>query len=347
MAADLRKTITHPRGGFVKYPLDESEIEAQKETKKKKVQRRRHKAARAGRTAAVVVMVCIFAVGILYGLSIQGKVIVPSVVGEEQSAAQELLTAAGLTVTIGTTYSEEYDAGIVIEQSYNSGQRVDEGTSVTLTVSEGTQWFYMANFVGESEEDAMEALSDSGAKNITFDYVQDSDVEPGIVISQTPDAGYQSKDDAVVITVSGRSVLVPALTGLTLDGATALIEAEGLTVGTVTEGYSADAAANTVIAQNVAPNSEVLAGSEIDLTICRQEDSLYYPASSFTVVVPLENLKVEVTLETPSGEETVVYSQTMDMGTYPIELSSGESGTHTVRVYLEGVLIESTEIEFS
>ena len=50
--------------------------------------------------------------------------------------------------------------------------------------------------------------------------------------------------------------------GLDLEGAKALIESEGLTVGNVAEGYSADAPVRTVIAQSVAAGAQVLRTDE-------------------------------------------------------------------------------------
>lgn len=346
MAADLRKTITHPRGGFVTYPMDPAEAETQRENKRKKRQRSRHRMMVAGRAAAAVLLLAMLAAAGWYLLMVRDRATVPQTVGQDQATAVGMLEAAGLPASIESAYSEEYEAGVVIAQSRNGGDRVKSGTGVTLTVSAGSQWFYMDSFVGRTEEEAMEALSAGGAKNVTFEYVQDADVEPGRVVRQSLEAGYQSKEAEVVITVSGRSVLMPALTGLTLEGAMALIESEGLSVGSVTEGYSADAPAHTVIAQNVEPNTEVLVGTAVDLTVSQRGDGAHYPASEFTVAVPLENLEVEVTLRAPSGEETVAYSGTLNRGTYPIELSSAEAGVHTIRVYLDGVAMETMELLF-
>lgn len=346
MAADLRKTITHPRGGFVTYPMDPSEVEIQRENKRKKHQRSRHRMVLAGQTAAVVLILALLAAAGWYLLMVQGRTVVPQTVGLEQASAVEMLEAAGLPAYIESAYSEEYDPGTVIAQSRNGGDRVKTGTGVTLTVSAGSQWFYMDQFVGRTEEETMEALASGGAKNVTFQYVQDASVEPGCVVRQSPEAGYQSKDAEVVITVSGRSLMMPGLTGLTLEGATALIRSEGLTLGNVTEGYSADAPAGTVIAQSVEPNADVLVGTAVDLTVSRRGDGVFYPASEFTVAVPLDNLAVEVTLQAPSGEETVAYSATLKRGTHAVELSSSEAGSHTVRVYLDGVLMETLELVF-
>ena len=140
---------------------------------------------------------------------------------------------------------------------------------------------------------------------------------------------------------------MPPLTGLTLEGATALLQSEGLVMGEVTEGESPDAPAHTVIAQDIAPNSQVLAGTAIDLTLCAGRETIYRPDCEFTVMAPLDNLEVVVTVTAPSGTENIVISQKLPAGARTVSLSSAEPGEHTVRVYLDGVLMDTTQIVFS
>ncbi|MEE1199658.1 MAG: protein kinase [Christensenellales bacterium] len=345
MAADLRKTITHPKGGFVKYPLVGEELERVREQRRKKIQRNKRRLVYGG--VAVAVMVSLVAMVLMgwYFLVVRRSVFVPDVIGQEQLLAQDALESAGLPVAVETAYSEEYEEGIVIGQSRKALERVQKGSGVVITVSAGTQWYYMENLVGLSEEQAMEQLNANRVEAVVVEYIK-SDREIGSVVAQSVDTGWQSKDQPVVLTVSGQSVFMPDLVGLSLEGATALIEAEGLSLGTVTEGYSADAVPHTVISQSILPEEQVLAGTVIDMTVSQRAETKYMPQSAFTVVVPLENLSVEVTLTTPSGEEVLFFSDVMSPGTHPVELVSGEMGMHIVRVYLDGVLMEATEVMF-
>jgi len=345
MAADLRKTITHPRGGFVKYPPDAEELEREREIRRRQKIRNRRRLIRLTLIAVLMLMLCVAMLAGWYFLTIHGRSVVPNVVGQEQLIAQDMLESEGLPVGIESAYSEEFEEGVVVSQSRAAGERVQTGTGVTIVVSAGTQWYYMENLTGWSEAEAVEMLYGSGAKSISVEYVQ-SDAEVGLVVGQSVNAGWQSKDQPVVLTVSGQSVLMPSLTGLTLEGAKALIESEGLTLGSITEGYSADAPSQTVIAQNIVPNSLVLVSTPIDLTVSQRCGAVYYPGSVFTVAVPLENLQAEVTLITPSGSEVTAYNNVLGVGTHQVELASTEPGLHTVRVYLDGVLMDSTEVMF-
>lgn len=344
MAADLRRTITHPRGGFVKYPQDPEEAERQREARKRKRQRDHRRLVKLALIAGVLLVLCV-AMVISWFFLVRNQTVVPFVVGMTQDDAIDALGAASLPASVDTAYSEEYEAGYVVSQSVAEGSRVREGTAVSIVVSVGSQWFYMDDYIGLMEDEALAALSTSGAKSVTADYIQ-SDEADGTVLAQTPAQGWQPKDTPVVLTVSGQSVRVPSLEGLTLEGAQALLEAEGLTLGAVTETDASDLPEHTVVEQSVPADSEVLAGTAVDLKISESKPSLYYPASPFTVAVPIDGLQVEITITMPSGGEAVAYSGELPAGTHQVDLSSSEPGEHVVRVYLDGVLMDSVEVTF-
>ncbi|HIS84328.1 MAG TPA: protein kinase [Candidatus Faecivicinus avistercoris] len=344
MAADLRRTITHPRGGFVKYPQDPEEAERQREARKRKRQRDHRRLVKLALIAGVLLVLCV-AMVVSWFFLVRNQTVVPFVVGMTQDDAIDALGAASLPASVDTAYSEEYEAGYVVSQSVAEGSRVREGTAVSIVVSVGSQWFYMDDYIGLMEDEALAALSTSGAKSVTADYIQ-SDEADGTVLAQTPAQGWQPKDTPVVLTVSGQSVRVPSLEGLTLEGAQALLEAEGLTLGAVTETDASDLPEHTVVEQSVPADSEVLAGTAVDLKISESEPSLYYPASPFTVAVPIDGLQVEITITMPSGGEAVAYSGELPAGTHQVDLSSSEPGEHVVRVYLDGVLMDSVEVTF-
>ena len=344
MAADLRRTITHPRGGFVKYPQDPEEAERQREARKRKRQRDHRRLVKLALIAGVLLVLCV-AMVVSWFFLVRNQTVVPFVVGMTQDDAIDALGAASLPASVDTAYSEEYEAGYVVSQSVAEGSRVREGTAVSIVVSVGSQWFYMDDYIGLMEDEALAALSTSGAKSVTADYIQSDEVD-GTVLAQTPAQGWQPKDTPVVLTVSGQSVRVPSLEGLTLEGAQALLEAEGLTLGAVTETDASDLPEHTVVEQSVPADSEVLAGTAVDLKISESEPSLYYPASPFTVAVPIDGLQVEITITMPSGGEAVAYSGELPAGTHQVDLSSSEPGEHVVRVYLDGVLMDSAEVTF-
>ena len=344
-AADLRKTITRPRGGFVRYPPDPEEVERIQQRKRQRRLRDLKRLVRLSVAAAVLLAVCVLMVIAWYFLGIKGRVAMPDVRGTTAVEAQTALESADLPVVVESVYSEDVPEGVVLSQSQQPGTRVRTGTTVTLVVSAGSEWCTLENYVGWNEYDAVAAVRAMGVAGCEVTYIQ-SDTSVGVVLAQSPEAGSVTRDTVVTLTVGGRSVRMPPLNGLSLDGARALVEAEGLTVGQVTQGDPSDAAVNTVIGQSIPADAPVLVGSVVDLVVSPQRDAVYWPSGIFTVYSPLDGLQAEVTMTGASGEEATAWSQTVDRGTTQVPLSAAEPGVYTVRVYLNGVLMDVAELTF-
>lgn len=165
MAADLRRTITHPRGGFVKYPQSAEEIEAEKEEKRKARQRAKKKATGFAIAAVVIALIAMLIWGGFNILGARDRVSVPNVLGSNVSEAQNQLERAKLSVNIASGYSEEYDRGLVSEQSIAAGERVAQGSTITVVVSMGSEWYYLDDLTGLSEQEALQRIQVSEVAN--------------------------------------------------------------------------------------------------------------------------------------------------------------------------------------
>ena len=140
----------------------------------------------------------------------------------------------------------------------------------------GSEWYYLDDLTGLSEQEALQRIQGSEVANAQVEYVT-SDAAPDIVLSQSLGEGYHSKAEPLTIRVSGRTIEMPSLIGLTPEGARRLIESEGLIVGTITESYSADAPGQTVIDQSVAPNAPVMVNTVVDFTVSTVMEKTYKP----------------------------------------------------------------------
>ena len=345
MAADLRKAIAQPEGGFVKYPRTAEEVDRDREARKRKRAKDKKRIQHMMTAVGAVLTAILVAFTVWFITRIINTYAMPNLVGQEQVLAQDKLEHLNGTVDVSYSYSEEFEEGIVMSQSQRPGARVKYDAPVTLTVSLGSQLYYMENYVGTRAEDAVEALSAEGVESISVEYVQ-SDGPVGTVVAMDPGEGVQNKDTPVKLKVSGLHVIMPLLVGRSQESARALLEAEGLKVGEVTEGYSADAKAGTVIAQSIAANAQVLAGTSVDLTVSQAREAVYYPASKLSVVVPLNGSAVRVQLKLDSGGLQELYSGTLNAGTYRIALSCQEPGVHSVYIVMDGVLMETIDIDF-
>ena len=346
MAADLRKTISHPKGGFVRYPKDKGEPKPPKEKKSHvSVAKIRKKGSVAVWIIAAMVLLCILLGVTAYMRREKANVHMPQLIGMEEGLAMLALDEIDLSSTIVNAYSEDYSKGVVMLQSRNVGDSVRKNSNVTLTVSLGSQWFYMEDMTLWPAAEALSALRQAEAVNVQMVYIQ-SDMPVGSVVSIDKEPGWVAKDAPIIVRVSGQSVSVPSLSGLTLEGARKVIEAEGLILGEVAEGESADAESGTVIAQSIAPYTLVLTDTPVDLTICKAHETQYAPASPLMTVVPLENLRVVVNLATPSGQTIEAYAGMLPAGTHMIELKSSETGLHGVYIYMDEVLMEAMQLNF-
>ncbi|HIS02449.1 MAG TPA: protein kinase [Candidatus Pullichristensenella avicola] len=346
-AGDLRKALVHPRGGFVAYPMTREEQERAREEKRRAAARRKRRLRLATLISAVAVGVATIGALTWYFAAVYNMETVPMAVGSEEAAAAASLRDRGFVVSSEYAYSEEYPQGLVIEQSVASGERRRRGTEVSITVSAGSQWVYFENMTGWTLEEVYEELTGLGfaAERVSVTYAL-SDQAVGCVAGQSPEPGWITRETDIMLILSAEPVEVPPLTGLTVDGARALAEAEGLKIGAVSEGYSADAPAGTVIAQSVASGEVVAAGTEIALTISQPRQAMYYPASNYTLIVPLDETEARLEIVAPSGTTFTGYSGVLDAGAYSVELSSGEQGLHTVREYMDGVLMAETQVLF-
>ncbi|MEU9630410.1 Stk1 family PASTA domain-containing Ser/Thr kinase [Streptomyces luteogriseus] len=114
---------------------------------------------------------------------------IPDVTGSDEADARSELTDAGLEVKIATerVTSSEYDKGQVVRQTPKSGGRAAEGDTVTLTLSKGPEMIEVPDVVGDSVDDARQALEgagfevdeDRGLFGIFGDEVKSQSVEGG------------------------------------------------------------------------------------------------------------------------------------------------------------------------
>ena len=346
-AGDLRKAVVHPRGGFVAYPVSREEQERQREEKRRQDARRKRRLRRASFFAAIAVGVAIVGTLVWYFAAVYNMESVPLTIGSEEAAATGVISQRGFVPVVEYAYSEEYPQGLVLEQSVNAGEKRRRGTEISITVSAGSQWVYLEDMTGWTLEQVYEELTGLGiaGEHVSVTYAV-SDKPIGCVASQTPEAGYITREEDIVLILSAEPVEVPQLTGLTYEGAQAQAEAEGLTLGEPVSGYSADAPAGTVIAQSIPPGEVVAEGTELILTVSQPRQMLYYPPSNYTLYVPLDDVEVVLEITPPSGATFMGFSGTLDAGTYSIELSSVEQGLHTVREYMDGVLMVETQVMF-
>ena len=196
----------------------------------------------AKRSSALFVVVLVVLLALLAGLlfllgrtiGIGGddtgtQVAVPDVVGRTQPEAVTILETAGFTVKTEQTENAEVPEGTVFDQDPDAGQKVDEGSEVTVVVSSTRAPVQVPNLVGQQDVDAAAQLEAIG---LTADFVRvdDPEVAAGIVIAQDPPPGEElPPESAVRLEVSNGpgSEQVPDVAGRTPEEAANILGRAG------------------------------------------------------------------------------------------------------------------------
>ena len=203
-------------------------------------------------------------------------VAVPNVVGMTQAAAETALTGAGLAVgAVTEAYSATVPAGEVMSQTPAADTSVAPGTAVDLEVSKGPAPVTVPNVVGLQQAAAETALTGAGLAVGTVTESFSDTVPVGEVMSQTPAAGAEvAAGTAVNLEVSkgpapAGDKEVPNVVGMTQAAAETALLAAQLTLGTVTEAFSATVPAGQVISQNPAAGAMVAENTPVNLTVSK------------------------------------------------------------------------------
>ncbi|WP_068785100.1 Stk1 family PASTA domain-containing Ser/Thr kinase [Paenibacillus phocaensis] len=220
------------------------------------------------------------------------EVAVPNVLNLEEEKAIQTLTDKGIAVgNIAREYKEGVDEGIVYEQSKPEGTMVKEGSAIDLKVGAEQPPQKMPALTG-SYDAALQQLKDLGVDEarVTKSEENSSEIEPGNIISQSPDAGSEFDPETVnvVLKVSkGPSeVKMPNLVNKTQAEAEKAIRDLGLELAEdgIKEEASFEVEAGKVTKQwPYAPEELVAPGSKVTLFI-----STGYPpeAINYTFQVP-------------------------------------------------------------
>ena len=195
------------------------------------------------------------------------------VVGKDEVLAQEELEELGLKVSFEYEESNDIDAGLVISQSEDEGDKVKIGSRVTLVVSTGSEKIEVPDLTGETKEKAIERLTELGLKYITEEEFND-DFELDEIIRTLPIAGEQvDYGDKVTLFVSRGSddmTIVPDLIGDPESGLEAQLTNFDLNV-VYQDVYKKDGYTSTdnetVIAQSLASDATVEKGETITVTV--------------------------------------------------------------------------------
>lgn len=235
------------------------------------------------------------------------------VVGMHVDEAKRKLLELELSPEIKYEETSSYDAGTVLRASVREGLMIDKGTTIVLTVAEAAEGVQVPDAAGKSQTEATSLLEKEGfVVNVVESH--DPQVEKGIVISQSPEAGTTATvGSSITIRVSqgaeDNKVRVPDVVGMTEMDATATLAESGLSVGNVTETPHEDPVlAGMVCYQSYSVGSYVDKGTPVDLRISTGPSQITYKYSE-GITAPTEEpsyqsgMQVNVTLTADDGTQ--------------------------------------------
>jgi beta-lactam-binding protein with PASTA domain/predicted Ser/Thr protein kinase len=221
---------------------------------------------RRGRWFVLALLVAAVAGLVAYALTRPGHVAVPNVINQEVGAAQTVLKEKGFDVDIKPVPSFAAQ-DTVTEQDPTAGSKVDEGSTVTLSVSSGPAIVQVPNVANLSEDDATKRLENAGFR-VSPEF-QFSDVVPkGRAVGTEPAAGTQlslTQPVTLLISRGTNTVEVPSVVGLSDQAALARLDAAELG-GTVVQRDS-DEPAGKVVGQSPGAGKRVKRGSPVTIFV--------------------------------------------------------------------------------
>lgn len=382
MLKDLRMALKNPSGNFI----NETEFDQTAKTQKistdfyEKQQKRDSKKENAfisfiknhkGISIFIgLVLLFFLAFGgtmLFLNLTNPKEVELPNIVGLSKEEAKQKVEGEKLVFEVESEeYNAEVDEGKVISQSptysekYNS---VKQGSTVKVILSKGTEKTIVPKVVGMKEDEAIKSLEDAKLKAEIIEETSQK-VEAGYVISQDTEANIEAAaGDTVKIHVSIgtgiKQVTMIDVQGKTEAEAKAALEAQKLVVNI---GYSEDTSKSngTVLKQSIEVGKVIDEGTTVTITVNKLEEIksvqiTVNPKSLLNGKVEYEEAKNNTTeqivkkvkLEVRVGED-LIYSEDVDPTQTSINVGTAKgTGTTTVKIYIDGVLKDQSQINFS
>ncbi|MEI7623573.1 MAG: PASTA domain-containing protein [Actinomycetes bacterium] len=198
------------------------------------------------------------------------------------SDARVALESKGFNVAEVGTYSESVAVDTVISQDPPAGTSLAEGSTVTLTVSQGPPPVPVpTDLAGKTIDQASAALTAAGFKLGVVTDAFDETVPKGSVLSVAAGVTAQMpKGSAIGLIASAgpKPRTVPDLAGKTVVDATAQLDSLGLKVNRSDE-YSDTVAENLVISTTPAAGQSVNKGSAVAVVVSKGKKPVTIPAS--------------------------------------------------------------------
>ena len=255
------------------------------------------------RTVIVVLVVLLAAAVLFVGYKLLGLfftdfrgsgevVIVPDTIGKPIEEAETELKDRKLIPVIQRRHSDKQPAGLVFQQEPSPRSKIKQGHKVTLFESLGQATFVVPDLIGRDIGAVPEVLRDSNLALGTITKVFIPGQQTGEIVNQSPRAGHElsSSTQVDIVVIDNENITnttMPEVIGSQLYPAEERLARLNLRLAKVT--YVADDTVDggTVIAQDVAAESEVPVGTPIELTVALPTSVIEKPVKTVKIHIPI------------------------------------------------------------
>lgn len=292
------------------------------------------------------------------------QVAVPDVSGLERDVAVEELRSAGFVLADEQErYSEEVEEGHIIRTIPEAGKLRDKESEIQLFISLGKESSELADYVGRDIEQTVELLG-SRFEDIT-QKEQFSDEPAGTILEQSPEAGSEvvASETVLEFTVSkGKDMrTVEDLRGRDEAELSEYARSTGFHINITGDEPSSEVAAGTVLSQSPAADSELEAGSEINVVLSSGPPAMPQKTYIHTVTIPYEpetpaeegEEPVEQVIQIYIQDETRTMAEPVEEFTITedterrIQLEIAEGNRAVYRILRDGTMIDEETIEYN
>jgi len=241
--------------------------------------------ARFGLAALAIVVLAVAAVVVFRVLSTPSRS-VPNLIGMTEEEATNVVADNGWDLDIRRQRDDAQPQGSVVRTDPATGERLKEGDTIVLVVSDGPTLSRLQDIAGLTVDTARGVLTELGLTLREVEQQPSESVAAGSVITwsvagdATLTVGSEvpkgTTIDVVVSSGSSRRT-VPDVAGLDVEQATAALESVGLVVGGTSEGFSETVVAGLVLGSQPEVGTEVTAGDAVVLVLSKGRDLVKVP----------------------------------------------------------------------
>ncbi len=384
MLKDLELALKNPNGNFVynennakefatqridlNYNKRTENIDNEKEEKKGKFAKmqdffEKHKALKVISIILVCILVFALAMGGTYlalSLGRAKEVQIPDLSNLTLEQAKEKGTELKIKIEVEEEkYHLEIPEGQIIDQDpkYQDNYKIKEGSTIKVIVSKGQEIVSMPKVVGQTKDEAMKLLKETGLEVEVKEEYND-DIEIGYITKQEIEEGEEIPAGTKVVIYASmgiEQVQVPDLSGKTESEAKTAITNAKLKWKSTEKTSDSSKPNGVVVNQSISSGSMVDKNTEITITV-NEFDEIKTATISVNVKSLLggkieyedeEKTKVKnVKLTIKVGGDTV-YNETVSPTATDITTTKSDKGNKEVTVYIDDIWKATKQLNFN